>query len=201
MAGDRLRRTRVQQRLSIRQIAELSKISKTSVVQVESGRSSRRSTYVKIAEALGLHLDRLVQPDASAERPFAVHRKQDDAWFDMVDFGNGPLPETAQTDPAARRTLSERSGIAPLNILTSRLERGRIKPTVLELYEPSPVRSHAGEEHVFVLEGQAIVTVGGTNIPLGTGEAVTFWSSEPHSYAPQAGSPLPVRLLSVRVDS
>jgi transcriptional regulator with XRE-family HTH domain len=201
LAGDRLRRTRVQQRLSIRQIAELSKISKTSVVQVESGRSSRRSTYLKVAEAMGLHLDRLLQPDATEERPYAVHRRQDDAWFDMVDFGNGPLPEAAQKDPEARRALSVRSGIAPLNILTSRLERGRIKPTVLELYESSPVRSHAGEEHVFVLEGEAIVTVGGAEISLSTGEAVTFWSSEPHSYAPQSGSHLPVRLLSVRVDS
>lgn len=201
LAGDRLRRTRVQQRLSIRQIADLAQISKTSVVQVESGRSSRRSTYLKVAEAMGLHLDRLVVPGSSSELPYAVHRKQNDAWFDMVDFGDGPLPAEAQTNPTARRTLSERSGIAPLNILTSRLERGRIKPTVLELYEPSPVRSHAGEEHVFVLAGEAIVSVGGAEIPLGTGESVTFWSSEPHSYAPQAGSELPVRLLSVRVDS
>ncbi|RYG39643.1 XRE family transcriptional regulator [bacterium] len=201
LAGDRLRRTRVQQRLSIRQIAELSKISKTSVLQVESGRSSRRSTYLKVAEAMGLHLDRLVQPGSAEEVPYAIHRAEDDTWFDLADFGEGPLPQSAQSDPQAREKLARDSGVSPLNILGSRLERGRIKPTLLELYGPSAVRSHAGEEHVFVLAGQATVSVGGSELFLEAGESITFWSSEPHFYAPQEGSPLPVRLLSVRVDS
>jgi len=201
LVGDRLRRTRTQQRLSIRQIADLAQISKTSVVQVESGRTSRRSTYLKVAEAMGLHLDRLLQPGVSAEWPFAVHRKEDDSWFDLANFDHGVLPDEAQDDPAERKKLANASGVSPLNILASRLEQGRIKPTILELYGPSPARSHAGEEHVFVLAGQAIVTVGSENISLNEGESVTFWSSERHSYAPQPGSALPVRLLSVRVDA
>lgn len=201
LAGDRLRRTRNQQRLSIRQLAELAGVSKTSVVQVESGRSSRRGTYLKVAEALGLHLDRLSQPEAPEERPYAVHGTADDAWFDLANFGAGPLADDAQTDPEARRRIAAVSGATPLNILASRLERGRIKPTILELYGPSAVRSHAGEEHVHVLCGRAVVTVGGSDIPLEAGESITFWSSEPHAYAPRPGSPLPVRLLSVRVDA
>jgi len=200
LAGDRLRRTRIQQQLSIRQIADLAQISKTSVLQVESGRTSRRSTYLKVAQAMGLHLDRLLQPGSPIEKPYAVHRKPDDSWFDMVTFGDGPLPENAQNAPAERAKLAE-EGVVPLNILQSRLERGRIKPTVLELYGPSPTRSHSGEEHVFVLSGQAMVRVGEDEIPLGEGESVTFWSSERHEYAPQPGSSLPVRILSVRVDS
>lgn len=200
LVGDRLRRTRVQQRLSIRQIAELADLSKTSVVQVEAGKTSRTSTYLRMAEALGLHLDRLMKPAGADSQPFAVHKHSDDTWFDLVNFGEGPLPPEAQTDPTERKKLAER-GTAPLNILASRLENGRIKPTVLELYGLSPRRSHAGEEHVFVLSGTAKVMIGESEITLSKGESVTFWSSEPHAYAPAEDSSLPVRILSVRVDS
>lgn len=201
LVGDRLRRTRLQQGLSIRKIAELSNLSKTSIVQVEAGKTSRRSTYLKMAESMGLHLERLMLPNATGEKPYIAHQAKDDSWFDLVHFGDGPLPEDAQNSADERRQLAIKSGIAPLNILACRLESGRIKPTILELYTPSPARSHAGEEHVFVLSGQAVVSVGDSQIPLNEGESITFWSSEPHSYAPQEGSALPVRLLSVRVDS
>lgn len=200
LVGDRLRRTRLQQQLSIRQIAELANLSKTSVVQVEAGKTSRVSTYLKMAEALGLHLDRLMKPTVVGPQPFAVHQKSDDTWFDLVDFGAGPLPPEAQADAEERKRLAEQ-GQVPLNILASRLENGRIKPTVLELYDVSPRRAHAGEEHVFVLSGTAMVMIGESEIRLREGESVTFWSSEPHAYAPAEGSPLPVRILSVRVDS
>lgn len=199
MVGDRLRRTRLQQRLSIRQIAALAGISKTSVVQIESGRSSRRSTYLKVAEVLGLHLDRLMLPKGPEDLPYRIHRHADDDWFDLANFDEGRLTDGA-TQPA-RAKLAKEKGVVPLDILACRLENGRIKPTILELYGPSPARSHAGEEHVFVLAGRARVGIGTSEITLEEGESVTFWSAEPHSYAPEPGSSLPVRLLSVRVDA
>lgn len=195
MAGDRLRRTRTQQGLSIRQIAQLAGISKTSVVQVELGRSTRRSTYLKVAQVLGLHLEKLLQPAPDESLPYAVHRNSDDIWYDLAKFDEGPLP------PDADLASLSQDGVIPLNILASRLERGRIKPTILELYAASPARSHAGEEHVFVLSGSALVTVGESVLNLSEGESITFWSAEPHAYAPAPGTDLPVRLLSVRVDA
>jgi transcriptional regulator with XRE-family HTH domain len=200
MVGARLRRTRLQQRLSIRRLAELAKISKTSVLQVESGKSSRQSTYLKVAAVLGLHLEILQQPGASAELPFAVHRHSDDSWFDLSDFGGGALAEAAQRDPEYRHQLAL-EGVVPLNILACRLEQGRIKPTIIEVSAPSATRSHAGEEHVFVLAGRAVITVGDRSVELDEGESITFWSAEPHAYAPHEDSPLPVKLLSVRVDA
>lgn len=195
-----MRRTRLQQQLSIRQLADLAKVSKTSVVQVESGRTSRRSTYVKIAEVLGLHLDNLLQTSTN-EKPYAVHRRSDDVWFDLVDFASAPLPQKAQESADERVKLSRNGDVSPLNILQSRLEYGRIKPTIIEISGPSPARSHSGEEHVFVLSGSAVIQVGSDSIQLEEGESVTFWSAELHSYAPAEGSSLPVRLLSVRVDT
>ena len=201
LAGGRLRRTRIQQGLSIRHIAELAGISKTTILQVESGRTSRRSTYLKVAAVMGLHLDRLILPHESDDQRYAVHRLSDDSWFDLTSFDSGPLDESAQRDPRVRKELSKTTGVAPLNILACRLEQGRIKPTILDLYAPSAPRAHVGEEHVFVLTGQAVVSVGASEVLLNEGESITFWSSEPHCYAPGPGSPLPVRLLSVRVDA
>lgn len=198
VAGTRLKRVRLQQNLSIRQLSELAGISKTSVVQVEAGRTSRRSTYLKVATVLGLHLENLLQSGSADGLPYAVHRIQDDRWFDLSRFDDGLLPEKAQTDQATRTSLK---GVTPLNILSSRLEQGRIKPTILELSAPSETRSHAGEEHVYILEGSAIVGVGEHQVTLEQGESITFWSAEPHSYMPHPNSKLPVRLLSVRVDA
>ena len=165
------------------------------------GRNSRRATILKVAEVLGMHLDHLLQSGPARDLPYAVHNLQDDAWFDLAKFDDGKLPQAAQSEPFERRKLSESNGTVPLNILASRLENGRIKPTTLELYGPSSSRSHSGEEHVFVLEGTAKVTVGDKTIVLRQNESVTFWSAEPHAYAPAEGSSLPVRLLSVRVDT
>lgn len=195
LVGDRLRRTRIQQGLSIRHVAQAAEISKTSVVQVEAGRSSRRSTYLKVAAVFGLHIDHLMHPADAEEQPFKVHQNSQDVWFDLANFGEGALPTDVPRDQLAQ------DGVVPLNILASRLEHGRIKPTVIELFHESPVRSHVGEEYVYVLEGKAIVGVGAARIELSAGESVVFWSAEPHFYAPQADSPLPVRVLSVRVDA
>ena len=198
VAGMRLKRVRLQQSLSIRQLSDLAGISKTSVVQVEAGRTSRRSTYLKIATVLGLHLENLLQSGSADGLPYAIHQKKDDRWFDLSRFDDGLLEPNSQSDPAFRAKLE---GVAPLNILGSRLETGRIKPTILEVSSPSEVRSHAGEEHVYVLEGKAIVIVGEHRVALEEGESITFRSAEPHAYLPHPDSMLPVRLLSVRVDA
>lgn len=198
LAGTRLRRVRLQQGLSIRQLSELADMSKTSVVQVEAGRTSRKSTYLKVASVLGLHLENLLQTGTADGLPYAVHRKSDDRWFDLSRFDEGLLPDNAQGSAEARAHLS---GVTPLNILSSRLEQGRIKPTIMEISAPSERRSHAGEEHVFVLSGTAVIGVGEYEVILEEGESITFWSAEPHSYMPHSNSKLPVRLLSVRVDA
>ncbi len=200
IVGARLKRVRIQQNLSIRQLAQGANVSKTTLVQVESGRTSRRNSYLKVAEYLGLHFENLFAPESSGERPYQIHTKPDDRWFDLTSFDEGPLPEEVQDDPEKRNSLSRANGWSPLNILASRLPHGRIKPTVIEVYGETPARSHNGEEHVYVLEGDAVITVGGFSVSLRTGESITFWSAEPHTYAPLAGSKLPARLLSVRVD-
>ena len=84
-------------------------------------------------------------------------------------------------------------------ILQSRLEKGLILPTLVELNGECPGQAVMGEEMVYVLEGIARITVGDQTFDLEEGESATFWSSEQHVYAPAPNSKLPVRLLSVSV--
>lgn len=198
--GDRLRIARQRQGLSIRVVADRAGLSKTSVVRAEQGKPCEPSTVVKLCAALGLHLAALVKPE-SARAATARHTAEDDRWFDLTSFGTGPLGGHDRPLTAGERAVFAKSGVAiPLNVLRSRLPGGRLLSTVLELHAPSPTRSHAGEEFVYVLEGRAVITVAGVDHTLGPGDSLAFRSAEPHRYAPAPRSKRPPRVLSVRLD-
>lgn len=200
VVGQRLRRARLKQGFSIRELAAKAEVSKTSIVRMEQGQPTFASTVVRICQALGLHLAGLADPHQIDE--FAVpHRNEDDRWFDMTDFGAGPLGgKDRPLTKAERQKLSKDSVAVALLYLRSRLQGGLILPALLEIYDRSEVRSHPGEEMVYVLEGTARVYVGDQTFDLKEGECLTFWSAEAHAYSPAPDSPAPVRLLSIRVD-
>lgn len=188
--GSRIRRARQRMGFSIRDVADRARVSKTSIVRLEGGGAPQVSTLLKVCAALGIHVASVAKPNASEQEVVAIHRHEDDKWYDLTDFGAGPLAE-----PERRAELAA----VPLLILTSRLDSGRLLPTVLELYQASEPRSHAGEEFVYVLSGTARILVGTQEFVLEEGESATFWSAEEHTYAPAEGE-LPVRVLSVRID-
>jgi transcriptional regulator with XRE-family HTH domain len=200
--GLRLRRARTHQGLSVRDVASRASLSKTSIVRLEQGHKVYPLTVVKVCAVLGLHLAGLTDPKASRAAAAAVHHKRNDRWYDMTDFGAGPLGGLERPlTPAERKRFAEAGTAVALLLLKSRLGTGRLLPTVLELYGASPPRSHAGEEFVYVLHGKAKLCVGGTVHTLSEGEAITFWSEEEHTYAPAPDSPaMPVRVLSLRID-
>jgi transcriptional regulator with XRE-family HTH domain len=200
--GLRLRRARIRQGLSVRDVASRASLSKTSVVRLEQGHKAYPLTVVKVCAVLGLHLAGITDPQAGGDAAAAVHHEEDDRWYDMTDFGAGPLGGLERPlSPAERKRFAEKGTAVALLLLKSRLANGRLLPTVLELYGASLARSHAGEEFVYVLRGKATICVGGTAYALSEGEAMTFWSEEEHTYAPASDSPaLPVRVLSVRID-
>ncbi len=202
--GDRLRRARLRQGRSIRELATASGLSKTSIVRLEQGGATYPITVVKVCAALGLHLASLANPSGEGNENAALHRHADDRWFDLTDFGAGPLGglERPLSHQERANFVAAGAGV-PLLILKSRLLEGRLLSTVIEVFGPSAPRSHPGEEFVFVLEGSAQLTVGTETYQLQQGESIVFRSAEPHAYAPspsQPEQPLPVRLLSVRLD-
>lgn len=200
--GDRLRRSRLRQGRSIRDLAQAAGLSKTSIVRLEQGGSTYPMTVVKVCAALGLHLAGLADPPVGDDDNVVVHRHANDRWYDMTNFGMGPLggQERPLTEAERAAFVKAEPSTVPLLLLTSRLPDARLLPTVIEVWSKSETRSHPGQELVYILKGDALVYVSDIAYPVSEGESIIFRSAEPHAYAPADGSPLPVRLLSVRLD-
>ena len=196
--GARVKRERLSQGHSIRDLAALAGLGPNSIVRLESGMGFRPLTLIKVCGALGIHVDRL---ESTAEADIvAVHRKCDDRWHELDSYGAGYLG-----DGDGVLTETERSRLAagtqsnPLMLLKSRLGTGRLLPTLIEVHHPTPARSHPGEEFVFALRGPVQVSVAGRDYVLETGESMEFWGWEPHSYSP-VGNDAGL-LLSIRVNT
>jgi transcriptional regulator with XRE-family HTH domain len=195
--ASRLKRARMAQGLSVRNLAEAAGLSKNSITRLEQGKEVRSITILKVCSALGLHIERLAEPEVQDSA--AIHRHTDDRWYDLTDFGAGPLGGQDRPLTSEEREGFVRQGIrVPLLLLKSRLSQGKLLPTVLELYHKSESRSHPGEEFVYVLKGAARITIGDREYVLSEGESMDFWASELHSYAP--ADKTPAVILSVRVN-
>ncbi len=199
--GERLRLARMRQGRSIRELADAAGLSKSSIVRLEQGGGTYPMTIVKVCAALGLHVARLRDPERAGDERLAVHRHGDDRWYDLVDFGAGPLGGLDRPLSAEERLEFARQGATvPIVVLASRLHDGRLLANVMEVYGPSVSRAHPGEEFVYVLDGSVTITVGETPVTITRGESMVFRSAESHTYAPTDGSKLPARLLMVRLD-
>lgn len=201
LLGNRVRRLRDQQGLSIREVAAQASISKNSIVRLEQGRGTQPITVLKVCSVLGIHIERLAAPTSEDLLMAVTHRNKDDQWFDAADMASKPLLNANRPPtPSERKRAVAQGALAPINLLKCRLPEGRILPSVLEVYQESPIRTHVGEEFAYVLSGTAIITVGSKKHRLKAGESIAFWSAEPHRYAPADPKNVPVRILSVRVD-
>ncbi len=200
--GDRLRRARTRQGRSIRELADAAGLSKSSIVRLEQGGGTYPLTIVKVCAALGLHVARLRDADADGDDRFAVHRVEDDRWYDMTDFGSGPLGAVDRPLTSEERAAFAKKGLTtvPLVVLKSRLGDGRLMSNVMEIYGRSEPRAHPGEEFIYVIAGAATISIGDTSVTVAAGESLVFRSAEAHTYAPAEGSSAPARVLMVRLD-
>lgn len=199
VVGSRIRRIRIQMGLSVRELASLAGVSKMSVVSLEQGKNFREATLSKIAGAMGLHVENLLKDEPDGALPYAIHRRIEGKWYDLSDFERGHYDEGELTN-AKLASMTEKGCRVPLNILNSRLNLGRIKPTILVVGEMSNARSHQGEEMIYVLAGNAKVMIGTSELLLEEGDSVTFWSAEPHAYGSADPGGKPATILSIRVD-
>lgn len=185
--------------MSIRTLAGMANINKTSLVRIEAGHSAYVSTILKICEALGIHLERLCQSERGQGDVFAIHRKADDRWYDLQDMAGEALADRGLT-LQERRDLAEAGHKTQMLILKCQPQASNIISGLIELYESTKSRAHPGEEFIYVVEGKLRVVIGDRGHVLDQGEAIGFWPSEPHHYEPAPGSPLPVRFMCVRTD-
>ncbi len=198
--GARIQRLRLQQGLSVRDVAIKAGVDKNTVVRLEKGLPTSARTRDRIGLVLGSYISRLTLPEPDTQEMVAHHVRKKETWWPYPDMGEArPLGEQTEGDSDA---LMARGLVASL---ACRLPRGRLQSSLLKLREETPINAHVGEEFLFCLRGTVKLTVSGKETVLHEGDAVTFWCAEPHTYAP-ANGPLspdapPVLLLAVWLDA
>ncbi len=191
--GQRIRRRRTNLGLSLSDVSQQAEVSKNTLIRVEKGQGIQIASLKRIARALQFKIRDLVE-DQSESSIIAVHKRENDLWFDMnhfIDLANSsPLPDQIHVD-------SQR-GVIPFCILLSRFHSGKFNPNLVVVTEPTKPRAHLGEEFVFVLEGEIAVCFDRNRMDLGPRESALFFASERHWYEPIGDRP--AQILSIVFD-
>lgn len=158
--GGKIRALRHRLRRTLHQTAIAAGISKPFLSQVERGLATPSVTsLVGIASALGVNVQYFVDTP-SEER--SVCRREDLGFFGFAD-------STAQF---ARMTNS--SGERQLEAIQVRVPVG---------HKQSEVRTHAGEEFLYVISGELLLTLEGETFVLRAGDSAHYPSTVPHKWA------------------
>lgn len=176
--GPRLRELRLQQSLSLQQLAERAGVSAAAIHKIErNGMVPTITTLLKLAEAF--------------DRPVAY-------FVDEEAEGAGPVAFT----PAAGRgpAYSPYPGVTSASIAGS-YARFFLDGTVTTVEAgagsgPAPGQ-HQGEELVFLLDGALAFSVDGRNYELAPGDTLHFRTDRPHRW--ENPGPTPARALWIRL--
>jgi transcriptional regulator with XRE-family HTH domain len=164
--GRRIRRIRVERRLTLQAVAGLARVSQSLISQVERGLASPSiSTLRRIAGALDVPIAELfVGGDASED----------------------------ESDRTGRRLVVRRHERKGLHVPRSKVEYELLTPDLsrkIEFlwieYEPGAIThpdpmSHPGEENAVCLEGSVVVTIDRQEFVLTQGDSISFDSGRPH---------------------
>jgi quercetin dioxygenase-like cupin family protein/DNA-binding Xre family transcriptional regulator len=177
--GETLRKIRLEQGVTLKQIAVTCKLSTSFLSQAERGLSSISvSTLERVCNALGLSL-----------REFFAEA-------DPVDVADGARTEVLR---AADQPAVNLSDAAIKYRFLGREFPGRLFEVVVGeipsgyVYPPA---SHEGEEFGYVLEGRLRLTLSDAEYDLGTGDSYHFGAHTVHGY--EATSEEDVRVLWVQ---
>jgi len=192
--GRRIRIRRQKFGMSIDALAERAGVARYTVIRIEQGKPSTRRTLQKVRRALRLFTDQMTRPLPENE-DFVVNRGSELQW-------NVSIPKEQyqkrllDDDPIHVNDLEERRrlgaiGFQPFftSVFESELPNGVTGQALMELYRPSWVDRHYGEEFIYCLRGQAKITVNGTPCILDAGDSLCFDANLPHQYEP--AEPIP----------
>jgi transcriptional regulator with XRE-family HTH domain len=161
LIGERVRARRHARGFTLDELADRSGVSRRMLVNVEQGASNASiATLLRLSEALGIGLPDLVAPDARGA-------------LEIIEGGSrSPL----WTGPKGGEAM-----------LTAAIT----VPDVVELWDwtLAPGDAHASEPHVtgtrellHVIEGEIVLSVGGEEAVLRTGDAASFAGDAVHGY-------------------
>lgn len=175
--GQTVRKLRLQQNLTIAEIARKAKISSGMLSKIENGQTSASLDSLEgLADALGTTLSSIFA-GYSTDEGGAQHVK------------NGQGPEVVRRGTKRGHTY---------HLLS--IERGPrrvFEPFLVTLNDKSeifPSFQHPGIEFIYILQGKLSYRHGKKNYMLGTGDALTFRGSVPHG--PEKLLKLPIKMLS-----
>ena len=162
--GPKIRALRLAKRISLIELGKHSGLSSGLLSKIERGiLIPPLPTLLRIALVFGVGLEHFFT--AGARPVMAVVRKQD-----RLQMPNDP---------------EEQSGSYVFESLDYPVTDRRMDAYLAEFQSQSSPHAHAGPEFIYVMSGQLVVTVDGSDSRLEQGDAMYFDSSFPHSYRPQ----------------
>jgi transcriptional regulator with XRE-family HTH domain len=156
--GSRLRALRAEQGMTLAQLGQMVGLSPSYLSQIEREKANPSLvTLSSIAETLGVELRSFFE----LSRPV----------WQVVRRGDG-------------ERFSDDQSKAVFQVLSSPAVRGKIEPCRVTCHPGMRTDrgSHAGEELVFVLEGQLEVEVGEETFTLNTGDSIHYQAGQPHCW-------------------
>jgi transcriptional regulator with XRE-family HTH domain len=201
--GERLRRARTEQGVSLRELARRLELSASLLSQIETGKiqPSVRTLYAIVTE-LGVSFDEMFAPHGEKRR----RRAKDPA--------PPPAPTGQATEPARHpavrvqragegRMLELQSGVrwellASWRDLELEFRRTTYQPGSASSDDGTFLR-HNGREFGFVLEGTLRITLAFDEYVLGPGDSISFDSTIPHRLSNDGDEP--VHAIWVEVES
>ena len=185
--GDRLRATRQERGLSLRELAERLGVSPSLISQVETGRARPSvSTLYAIASELSVSLDELLFPDADFSRARPPAR--------VPAAARGLMPHDPVQRAGTRKAIRLGSGVVWERLTSESLSDAEFLHVTYEVGGAScpehEFQRHNGQEWGYVLSGRLGVTIGFDDHQLLPGDAIAFESSIPHRLYNAGGEPV-----------
>ncbi len=169
--GNQVRRLRNQRELTLRELSEMTGLSKPNLSQIENNIVTPPvSTLLKIATALGVPIGHFFQNVSQGGNIVVVRGK------DRYGIAKGPHISTIgyQYEPLAYPRVEK--NMEPFIVHVEERET-----------EAMVYNNHRGEEFLFLLEGTLEFNCGDTTVTLEKGDSLYFDSSMPHAYRGLAG--------------
>jgi len=199
VSGALLRDMRIRRGFTVRQVAEMAKISKTTLMKLEAGEPVRFKSRVKVCFALSIvpdHVTSSLTPHEPADPIFCV-RSGESSFRICYTTDKAPrtLLDLAPVDDAAERKRLGALGFVSGYFSQIRNSRPDTQFAVQEIELCSKdgmkpwdgtkrvLHRHQGEEFVYCLQGPVSITVSGRIVTLETGDSAFFHGEEGHDYA------------------
>ncbi len=212
--GARIQRLRVRQGLSVRDVADKAEVDKNTVLRLEKGLPTSARTRDRVCAALGVYVSRLALPEPDDREVMVKHSRDREVWWpypgmgeprSLPLLGSTPVEDLFKNEDALLEQAASQLAAGYVTSLACRMPQGRLRSSLLKLYDETTANMHPGEEFCFCLRGAAVLKVSGKTTLLEEGDAVTFWCAEPHTYAPASGvippDEPPILLLTVWLDA